>query len=352
MTVCRSVTSRRALAILAIVILVCTACLPATTAPTATPTPIPTLKSSPTPEPTRTSTPFPLASEENPLVFGTVSENSDPKILAAGVDLAAELARITNFKVISRTYPSQAALLADMQAKKVHITFLQPFTYIWARQKGFANVVLLTNHFGVYQYGSQFLANVSSKFTSYYDPAKGQNTVDAATALKQFNGKRPCWVDPTSAAGFVAPYGLLSDLGIKVKDGVLAQSFPAVVRALYVTGICDFGASFATIGDARTSTTVTQDLTDVMNRVVVIYTTEAVIPNLNLSLHTGLSKEMREDLTFALQSIGRSEKGRTAFSTAAAYEITDVKAVDDVIYDALRNLLKLAGTPYESLIGK
>jgi phosphonate transport system substrate-binding protein len=319
---------------------------------TPAPTPTPTLQSTPTPEPTRTPTPFPLASPDNPLVLGIVSETNDPKAAAAADDIVAEVARITNFTVTSMVYSSTNVLLADFQANKVHIVFLQPFTYIWAKQRGLAQVMLLTNHFGVYQYGGQFLANVTSKFTIYFDPAKDQNTVDAATALKQFNGKRPCWVDPTSAAGYVVPLGLLANNDVKVKDGVLTQNYTSVVRALYITGICDFGATFATTGDPRTSIAVTQDLTDVMNRIVSIYKIDPIIPNLNLSVQSSLPKDIREDLAFAMQSLAHSEKGKASLATATAYEITDLKTVDDTFYDPLRNLLGQSGVSLDTLIGK
>ncbi len=158
-------------------------------------------------------------------MLGIVSETNDPKAIAAAGVIIDEIARITNFSVTPKIYSSHTALLADLQANKAHIVFLQPFTYIWAKQKGLAQVVLVTNHFGVYQYGGQFLANVTSKFTIFYDPAKDQNTVAPATALKQFDGKRPCWVDPTSAAGYIVPLGALANQGFKVKEGVMTQSF-------------------------------------------------------------------------------------------------------------------------------
>ena len=324
------------------------ACGRATPVPTSTPP----LQSTATPEPTRTPTPFPLASQENPLVLGIVSEMNDPKAAAAADDITAEIARITNFVITPKVYSSINSLMTDLQANKVHIVFLQPFTYIWANQKGLAQVILLTNHFGVYQYGGQFLTNVASKFTIYYDPAKDQNTADAVTALKQFDGKRPCWVDPTSAAGYVVPRGLLAMNGVKVKEGAMTQNYTSVVRALYITGICDFGVTFATTGDPRTSTAVTQDLTDVMNRIVVIYKIDPIIPNLNISLHSSLPKVMREDLTFAMQSLVRTEKGKASLSTATAYEIKDLKPIEDPFYDPLRAVFKQAGASLDTLLGK
>lgn len=338
------------LAALFILALLLVACGRSTPSPTPTPTPTPAV--SPTPFPTRTPTLPPPASEENPLILAVVSETNDPKVLAAAEEIARQAAQITNFQIRARVYPSVPLLLSDMLAAKVHIAFFQPFTYLWARQKGLAEVILLSNHFGVYQIGSQFFANVSSKFTIYYDPVRGLNTTNPAIALKQFDGKRPCWVEPTSASGYIVPLGALQDVGVKVKDGVIAQSPTAVIRALYVSGICDFGATFATTGDPRTSSAVTQDLTDVMNRVVIIYQVDPIIPNLNLSVHSSLPKDMRSDLAFALQNIARSDKGRSALSTAASYEISDFKPVDDSFYDPLRSMLKQSGVVLDTLIGR
>lgn len=319
-----------------------------TLAPTATATPLFT----PTPLPTRTSTPFPIASEENPLILGVVSETQDPKAAAAAAEIAQQVARITKFQVQAKSYATPQALLSDLQAGKVHIVFLQPFTYLWAKQKGWVNPVLLSNHFGVYQYGAQFFANVGSKFTIFFDPAKGLNTVDPATALRQFDGKRPCWVEPTSASGYVIPLGMLVDKGFKVKEGVITQNHTSIIRALYITGICDFGVAFATTGDPRTAPAVAQDLTDVMNRIVVIYQIDAIIPNLNVSLLSSLPKDIRDDLTFALQNVVRGEKGKSMFTTATNYEIADLKAVDDSIYDTFRNYWKQSGVSLDALIGK
>lgn len=328
------------------------ACDRATPTPTLTPTLKPTATTALTPYPTRTPTLPPPASEDNPLVIGIVSESGDPKAAAAAADIAQQISGITNFKVQSRVYKNYPDLFADLQLSKVHIVFLQPFTYILAQQNGLVQPALLTNHFGVYQFGAQFLANVSSKFTIYFDPTKNLNTHEPFTSLKQLDGKRPCWIDTSSSSGYVVPLGFLVDKGYKVKDGVFTLSNTAMVRALYITGICDFGVTYATIGDPRTSTAVTQDLTDVMNRIVVLYQIDPIIPNLNVSMLASLPKDMRDDLSFALQSIVHTDKGKAALTSANDYETADLKTIDDSVYDPIRKYLKLSGVKVETLIGK
>lgn len=328
-------------------------CTNPTPTPTLTPTPrTPTPSQSSTPAPTRTPTPHPLGSESNPIIFAVVSETSDPKAGTAADEVVLRLKQITAFNIKARVYTTYSALMADLQSGRAHILFLPPVTYLLARQQNLAQVALMTNHFGVYQYGAQFLANVSSKFTLYFDPARNQNTANPATALKQLTGKRPCWVDPQSPSGYIQALGVLNENGIKVNDGAFLMSHSGVVRALYITGICDFGVTFATTGDPRTSSAVTADLTDVMNRVVILWQTDAIIPNLNISLWSGMAPAMREDLIFALQDVAKTEKGRANLTAANAYEILDVKVVNDSFYDAFAASLKNAKIPLESLIGK
>ena len=317
-----------------------------------TPTPTPTLTPlvSPTAFPTRTPTPYPLASSQNPLVLGIVSETNDPNASTAAEEITQILARITNFRMRSQTYTNYTDLLSDLRTGKVHIVFLQPFTYIWARERNLVQPAFLTNHFGVYEYGGQFLANVNSNFTIYFDPVKNQNTTNAGIALGQFDAMRPCWVDPTSASGYVVPLGLLAQQGIKVKEGVITQSHTSVVRALYVNGICDFGATFATTGDPRTASAITQDLTDVMNRVVIIYQIDPIIPNMNISFNASVPKLMRDDLSFAMLALVKDQK--QLFSTANNYEISDLQPVDDTVYDPLRNYLTFSRVKLDTLLGK
>ncbi len=305
-----------------------------------------------TPLPTRTVTPQPLGTDVNPLVFGIVSANSDPAALAAADEVAAAVQKVTGHVVKSQAYSSYAELISDMAVGHVHIAFLPPLTYLYANELRIAQVGMLANHFGVFQYASRFFANASGNFTSYYDPASDRSTTDATTALKQFQGMQPCWVDAQSPSGYVIPSGLLKSNNIQVKDAAFVVSPVGVIRALYVTGICDFGASFATTGDPRTSPAVSQDLTDVMNRVLVIYQTDPVIPSTNLSFHPTVDPDIREDLTYGFKDLVKDTQGQSTLSTAINYEVVDLKLVDDSAYDPFRKLVQAAGVDLVNLLGR
>jgi phosphonate transport system substrate-binding protein len=316
--------------------------------------------SSPTVTPAATLTPVPEATTtreppgmmENPLRIGYISEGLDPSLIASAEEVARRLSAASGYVVESQIFTNYPDLLTAMFNEQVHMAWLPPFTYMLANQNSFAQAVLLTNHFGVYQYGTQFIANRSSGFTPFFDPQQNISTATSSLALQQFQGKRPCWVEPTSASGYILPIGLLVENNLQFQEGVLAQTHTAVIRSLYIGGICDFGATFSISGDPRTSSNVQDDLVDVMDQVVIIWQSDAIIPNLNLSIHPSIPQEVKEDLLVAWLVLNQSEEGKQLISTAANYEIADLMIVDDTLYDPLRKYTSFSGTALEDLIGK
>jgi phosphonate transport system substrate-binding protein len=316
-------------------------------------TPTPTLTLTPTFPPTLTPTPHPLGSTENPFVVGLVSPEEDPQIAAAAVELARQLSDQSGVAVTGRVLTSHAALLQAMGEGSIHITWLPPMTYVYASQRGLAEAALLTNHFGVYQYGAQFLANTERGFQPYFDPISGLNSADAMTALQQFDGLRPCWVEPLSVSGYIVPAGLMAANNYQTQTPVFIQSQTAVIRALYIRGICDFGATFAISGDPRTASAVQVDLPDVMNRILVIWRSDAVIPNLNISYLAGLSEGNRLTLNNAFLEIASSQDGLALLELSAGnYEIAELRAIDDSLYNPLRVLIQAANINPLEMIGR
>lgn len=306
-----------------------------------------------TPEPTPTATLEPLGSEGNPIILGLVPAESAPDQASQAATLAQKLSEAVGFSVKILVVDDYDALLSEMQAGAVHLAFLQPITYIAAHQNQLADVVLLTNHFGVYYYGVQFLANVESGFASYFDPNTNRNTADAATALGQLTGKKPCWTDPASVSGYILPAGILAENQISVSRGATLLAQTATIRALYIKGICDFGATFAISGDPRTSSAVINDLPDVRERVIILWQSDPAIPNLNLSFTPALPAEMRPPLIQAFLDLARNEEGKALLAAATGnYEIQDMRVVDDSIYDPLRDALEALDFDIYSALGK
>lgn len=318
-----------------------------------TPTVTPTLTQTPTFPPTLTPTPEPLGTTSNPYVIGLVAPPEDTQMLAVADELSRQIATLGNFSAGGRVFPTYRQLLQAMSAGDVHAAWMPPLTYLYASRNGIAEVGMLTNHFGVYQYGVQFMANVDSGFTPYFDPISGLSSADAVTALEQFRDKRPCWVEPQSPSGYIFPAGLLRIYEIPTQTAVISQTHSAVVRSLYIKGVCDFGATWSISGDPRTASNVQNDLPDVMNRVLIIWRSEGVIPNISLALLAGLSEAERLALTNAFLEYGRTPEGRAVLSLSAGnYQIDEIKAVDDSVYDMLRDAATALDLDLSETIGK
>lgn len=321
----------------------------ANAAPTETLTPSPEASLSPT----ITPTPVPLGHPDNPLTIGVVGYENPAEAETAIQQLLDHLNAATGIAIAIMVLPEQTELFRALEKGDVQAAWLQPLTYIHAHNRGLAEVALLTNHFGAYFYGTQFLANVESGFTAYFDPAANQNTADLPTALSQLDGKRPCWVEPGSISGYILPVGMLEQAGIYVEPGVISQTYPAVVRSLYIKGVCDFGATFTIIGDPRTSSSVLTDLPDAVERVIVIWQTDAVIPHLNFSFSPSVDETLRRPIMTALQDFVKTDDGKQLLTQVLdGYDVQDLKIVDDSVYDPVRTALQYSSTDPSKWIGR
>jgi phosphonate transport system substrate-binding protein len=316
---------------------------PATPSPTATPdlalTPFPT------------ATIAPVGTDANPIRLALIAKSDvSQDRLQAGIAIASQLTQATGLTVHAQTYPDYPSLVDALQQGQIHIAFLPPLTYLYARERDLVQIALLANHFGVYLYGTQLIANQASGFTSYFDSTAGKNTVEPGEALQQFSGKRPCWTDPGSASGYIYPIGLLKANNIEIADPAIVQSHAGVIRALYVQGICDFGATYAGMGDPLTSNSVS-DLPGVQNQIVILWRSDPVIPNLNVSFSTSLPVDIQDRLSGAFMSYAQTDEGRSTLSLANDYDIKDMQQYDDSAYDALRNAVNQSGTALINMIG-
>ncbi len=305
----------------------------------------------PTQEATLTPIPIPAGNEEEPLIMALVSETEDSAMQSAGDDLAAQLSVRSGLNVRAQMFTSYQEALDGLAQGEAQMAWLPPLTYLQASRMGYAGVALLTNHFGVYTYGTQFFANTSSEFEVYFDPGANANTADAAEALDQFSDLRPCFTEPSSASGYIVPEGLLLQNDIPFQPPVQTQTYTSVLRSIYIQGICDFGATYSVSGDPRTASNMS-DLTDLMDKVVVIWQSDPIIPNLNFSLQPSLSLDLRNALTQAMLDVGADDTGVQLISTATNYDIQALKPVDDSVYDSLRELVDLTKPDPKIVIGK
>jgi phosphonate transport system substrate-binding protein len=283
-----------------------------------------------------TSAPPAFGTADNPIVLALAPSATTQELLASGDSIAKQLSDITGLTFKTTVPTSYAALVEAMGSGNAQVGFLPTVPYIVAHEKGYADVGLVVLRNGSDHYGFQFIANSAHGFTSYYDAATGKDTADAATALAQFAGKKPCYTDPLSSSGYLVPAGLLASNNIKTLAGAWVQGHPTVVKSVYLSPngeICDFGATFT---DARSG--IAKDFPDVNDKVQIIYVSDPIIPNDTVSYAASLPADVRQKISDALLKMLGTEDGVAAFK--AVYQIDSLKAVDDSFYDDYRVYLE------------
>ena len=341
--------------LLFVILIGVTGCAQPNTAQEPTPTPTELIQqatepvSTATPRPTPTPTEAPLGHAANPVIMGFVLQPEETTAIDAAQEIASLISTDTGLALESTIYPDFQSLSTAILNGDVHLFWLDPLEYLYLKDNNAADVMLVTNHLGVYAYGVRFLANTNRGFTSYYDADLDGSYGDNFSALQQFAGTRPCFLNPRSLPGYLVPLGLLEDASTPTLDPVFVYDYSGIIRALYVGGICDFGVSYALIGDARTAGDILQDIPDAENMVGVIWQSEGVIPNRNLSFSPVLPLNLQVQLQEAILDLADAPDSLTRLSTALNYEVEALKVEWDSFYTPLRSILAPLGLDYQSL---
>ena len=335
------------IAILLVILNLVSACSPTTPtiipsvtfSPSATTPPDLPAQPSPTQRPTPTATLPPLGNQGNPITIAFILPQLDTQTQDAIEEIALFLADHTGYYIEYLIYPDFETLSAAILSGAVHFFWLEPLPYLYLHQAGSAEAVLMTNHLGVYAYGVQFMAQEARGFRSYFDPETNQSTVQSSQALQQFSGTRPCFLQQESLPGYLVPSGLLATSSIPTLEPVIVYDYSAIIRALYIQGICDFGVSYALTGDPRSASNLQQDIPDVQTQVLVIWQSEGIIPNINLSASPTLPLPIQHKIREALLDLPDNPQGLGLLSRALRYDVEALKIVGDVFYQPLRSAL-------------
>lgn len=305
----------------------------------------------PTPEATPTDTPpppFPTAElglAENPLILALPpSANSQAQIDAAKV-IASQFTERTGYTVVTIIPDSEAALVEALGSGNAHIVLLDPYAYELAYQRGWVRAAYAVLKEGEGKYGAQFVAARKGGFESYFDERTELNIADAKTALAQFNDKKPCWSDETSPSGYIVPAGYLNENQVIIKPPAFVQGHPAVVRSLYASGICDFGATYI---DARKFPSLEDEFPDLIEQVIVVWRIPDIIPYDVLAFSTTMPQEMRDLLANTIPAMLQTTAGKAAFQTV--YDIEEMQAVNDGYYDEFRRYVNASGIDLTTLV--
>ncbi|MFW5713218.1 MAG: phosphate/phosphite/phosphonate ABC transporter substrate-binding protein [Brevefilum sp.] len=332
----------------------------AVTTPAATPTATPPFTSTSAPPLTQTQTPTfrpsstatlsPLGTEGNPIKIAFILTPDETQAIDATEEIAIFLAEETGYFIEYLIYPDFQNLSDAILNGDVDFFWLNPLEYLYLHQAGAADVILMTNHLGVYAYGVQFMAHTERGFRSYFDPDTNESTLGADLALQQFSGTRPCYLSQESLPGYLVPHGLLLNGSIPTLDPVFVYNYSAIIRALFIRGICDFGVSYALTGDPRSASDILQNLPDAQSQIQVIWQSDGIIPNTNLSASTQIPLAIQHKIQEALLNLPNTPEGLVLLSQALRYDVEALKTVNDVFYQPFRSALAPLEIDLETLV--
>lgn len=269
-----------------------------------------------------------LGTEENPIILSFVPSGDTPDIIASADVIADLLSEKTGYVIKGNVATSYSAVIEAMGTGKAHMGTLATFAYILANQKYGVECALVSVRYGTAYYNGEIIAGADTGITK----------------LEDLKDKTMCWVDATSASGYIVPRIMVMAAGVD-PDTDLAQqievgSHDGVALAVY-QGDCDAGACYI---DARDK--IEDDFPDVKEKTIVIAESPE-IPNDGLQFIKDFPPEMRENIVKAFLEIMDTEEGVEVMGKAYGWAAVTEK--DDSFYDGFRAVLDASGIDVEEL---
>lgn len=240
---------------------------------------------------------IPLGTEKNPIHISMVPSKDTKSLLLGAKEMTDWLEKETGYKFDVQIPMSYVAVVEAMGSKKVDVAYLNTTTYLMARDKYGVEVHFISiNTDGTSNYKGQIIARADSKIKT----------------LKDINGRKMAYVDPTSASGYILPAYQLKSLKVKPKEEVFAGRHDAVVTMVYQKQV-DAGATYYAIPedgkvmDARRL--VVDQFPDVADKVKII---DFTIPLANdaFVFRRDMPDEMKVKVHAAFLKWANSEEGK------------------------------------------
>jgi phosphonate transport system substrate-binding protein len=172
------------------------------------------------------------------LTFAEIPSENSTSLQQARQPLIKLLEKETGKKVVFQNATSYAAVIEAMRAKKADIAAFGPDSYVQAKDSGVDADVVAT---------SVDTKGGSATYKSY-GIVKADSPIKT---LKDYAGKKVCFVDPASTSGYLYPMAGLEDAGVDTAKGitpVMAGGHDASVLSV-MNGQCDAGFAYDTMVD-------------------------------------------------------------------------------------------------------
>ncbi|REJ07832.1 phosphate/phosphite/phosphonate ABC transporter substrate-binding protein [Microbacterium bovistercoris] len=257
------------------------------------------------------------AVDANTLVFGVVPDSVDTETNYQ--PLMDYIAEETGKKVEYHESTDYAALIEAAIAGKVDVASFSGFTYVTATNNG-AKLTPISS-----------IITKEGQEPGYYSQAivpKGSSI----KTLEDFNGKKVCFVDPSSTSGYLFPSYNLLEAGVdpeKDVTPVFAGKHDVSVTKVGEGKECEAG--FAEDSEVAKSDKVTKIAETMVPGAPLVYA-NALPDDVKKTLTDALSEVTIDDIIAAGVTSADSDAFRTVFYAT--------KPVDDAYYDLIRDICK------------
>lgn len=277
----------------------------------------------------------PLGTINNPIkLYFTPSVDAD-SIASNSVEFIKYLEDQTGLVFKTGIPTNYVAVVEAFGSKRADIGVMNSFGYIMANQKYGANAYLRVIRYGHDYYQGQIIAHVDSGIES----------------VKDIQGKRFAYTDPSSTSGYMFPLKILKENNVKPSNTTFATKHDNVVTMIYQKQV-DAGSTYysppaedGTVRDARGR--VLTQFPDVLDKVKIITTTEK-IPNDPFVFRKDLPRPIVEKFIKAVKSFLQTETGKNVFKNI--YSVDGVVDTTDKDYDGLRTMIQSIDVDTSKLI--
>ena len=112
-----------------------------------------------------------------------------------------------------------------------------------------------------------------------------------------------------------------------------------------------YGATYAISSDPRTSTTQLEDLSDVTEKVKVVWRSDAIIPTLNVTFSNKSSPDVSSRVVELTLEYANLENGTLVLSNLTDYQIEGIEEASDALYTRLTQLVDASGIDLVAYLG-
>ena len=277
----------------------------------------------------------PLGTKDNPVkLYFTPSVDADT-IATNSRDFIDFLEKETGLIFKTGIPTNYVAVVEAFGSKRADIGMMNSFGYLMANDKYGAVAKLRVLRYGHDYYQGQILAHVDSDIKD----------------VKDLDGKKMAFVDPSSTSGYMFPLKIMKDAGVEPGNTMFASKHDNVVVMIYQKQV-DAGATYYSapsedgkIRDARSR--VKTQYPDVEDKVKIVTTTDK-IPNDPFVFRKGLPEEITKKFIAAVKKFVSTEEGKANFKRI--YSVEGVVDTSDADYDSLRKMVKAINLDTSTLV--